>query len=116
MPPEVNAVFTTIKPRIIQWAAGPIAIAAGIVATWLTTHVHLLATFHIDQSGITGTLTQLGIFAVGALVTYLPQHNWVRGHQIELQKAWEAYIAAGAFVPSTTGASRPTSSRRGAAK
>jgi hypothetical protein len=96
-------VFQTAKPKIIQWLAPPISILAGIIATWLTTHLHFLATFHIDQDGVTGTLTQFGIFAVSTLVTYLAHANWVKGHQVELAATIANYTAAGALVP-TAGA------------
>jgi len=85
----VADVLNTQKPRIIQWIAGPVSILAGAVAVWLTTHLHFLATFHIDQGDISGAIAQTVIFAVSSFLTYLPQHNWVKGHQVELAKAWE---------------------------
>jgi hypothetical protein len=100
--------FNTVKPVVIQYVAGPLAILSGILATWLTTHVHFLATFHIDQAGVAGTLTQLGIFSVSALVTYFAQHNWVKGHQVELAKAWDAWIDAGHNVPNRGAGVPPT--------
>jgi hypothetical protein len=92
-------VFTSSLPRIVAFAGPPLSIAAGIIATWLTTHVHLLATFHIDQNGVAGTLTQGGIFAISTFVTWLGQQTWLQGHQIELEKAWDLWIESGAKVP-----------------
>lgn len=88
-----NSVFSTRKPAIIQWVAAPIAVASGIAANWLTTHLHVLATFHIDQAGVAGTLTQFGIFGVTAAITYGSHSNWVKGHQVQLKAAYDLYIA-----------------------
>lgn len=92
--------------RIVSFFGPYVSILSGIVATWLTTHLHVLATFHIDQASTAGTLTQFGIFAISALVTWLGHQKWLTGHQIELAAAAAQWAASGdaakTYAPSVT--------------
>jgi hypothetical protein len=81
--------------RIVAFFGPYISILAGIVSTWLTTHVHVLATFHIDQDSVSGTLTQAGVFGVSTLVVWLGHQKWLTGHQIELAAQAAAWAKAG---------------------
>lgn len=54
-------------------------VAAGILATFLTTKVHFLAEFHITKSNLAGELTQLGTFGIGAGLAWLSQHHILKG-------------------------------------
>lgn len=87
--------LTTALPRILLWLRAPIATVSGILATWLTTHVHLLGTFHVDQDSVAGTFTQAIVFLVTTLVTSKAVSDWVTGHHIELEAAWERWNESG---------------------
>lgn len=65
-----------IKQYLISTVIPPVA---GILATWLTVHVHFLATFHITSTSVAGALTQLGIWGVTTLTVWLSTHNILKG-------------------------------------
>lgn len=52
-----------------------IPVLAGGLANWLMVHLHFLAAFHITAESLAGELTQLGVFGIGAGLTYLAGHN-----------------------------------------
>jgi hypothetical protein len=52
-----------------------VPVLAGALANWLMVHLHFLAAFHLTASSVAGELTQLGVFGVGAGLTWLASHN-----------------------------------------
>lgn len=71
--------------RIVQWAAGPIAILAGWAATQITQHVGLLGGFGLGHDQIAHAIVTSVTFAVGAGVTYAAHHKWLTN----LARYWE---------------------------
>ncbi len=103
--------------RIVQWAAGPIAIVSGWLATQITNHLNLLGSLGFSASTITHAQHLTGqhlaqvtsvqtvgqnpiahaifnavTFAVGALVTYAAHHKWLSN-----VPAW--WVASGLTAP-----------------
>jgi hypothetical protein len=74
--------------RIVSFAGPYIAVISGAVANWLFVHVHFLATFHIKQTAVSSALTQLGVFALTALLVWAGQLKWLSGWQ-----RWETAVA-----------------------
>lgn len=67
-------------PQIKQYLCLTVVpVLAGGLANWLIIHLHFLAAFHLTQSSVAGELTQLGVFGVGAGLTYLASHNILKG-------------------------------------
>lgn len=93
--------------RVVAFIGPYISILSGIVSVWLTTHLHVLATFHINQSSVAGTLTQGGIFGVSALVTWLGHSKWLTGHQIELAAQVAGWNQAGEVAKGLAGSPPP---------
>lgn len=56
-----------------------VPVLAGAAANWLIVHLHFLASFHLTAASIGGEFTQLGIFAVGAGLTWLASHHILKG-------------------------------------
>lgn len=54
-------------------------ILVGTASNWLLIHVHLFATFHITEATVAGDLTQLGVFAISAGLTWLASHKILLG-------------------------------------
>lgn len=74
--------------QIKQFLAGVvIPVLAGAAATWLFVHVHFLALFHIEVSSIANLISQLGVYAVTLAVTWLTQHNILKGLYAPAAKA-----------------------------
>lgn len=67
--------------RIVAFLGPHISWLAGIVATWATVHVHLLATFHVGSSDVAKAIAQAIVFGVVTGVTYAGQHKWLDGLQ-----------------------------------
>ena len=63
--------------RIVQWAAGPIAIVAGAVAVWLDNHFGLLGKAGLGKDETAKAIFDSLTFAVGAAVTYLSHSKWM---------------------------------------
>lgn len=67
--------------RIVQWAAGPIAIGAGYVATLAEAHLGVLNSIglggHSGEASIAKGIVVAATFAVGSLVTYAAHHKWL---------------------------------------
>ena len=63
--------------RIVQWAAGPIAIVAGAIAVWLDNHFGLLGKAGLGQDETAKAIFDSLTFAVGAGVTYLSHSKWM---------------------------------------
>lgn len=72
--------------RVVAFLGPYIATASGIVATWATTHMHILATFHVGNDDIAQAITQGLTFLVVTGVTWLGQQKWLEGH-IRIQEA-----------------------------
>jgi len=79
--------------RIVAFAGPYIAVLSGAIADWLVVHVHLLGLFHTSQTAIAGTLTQVVVFGLTALLTWAGHHKWLTG--------WQQYEAQQAIVPSS---------------
>ena len=47
----------------------------GVLATWIVANVEVLNLFHINEASVAGELTQLGTFAVSALISFLTVHH-----------------------------------------
>lgn len=68
--------------RIVAFLGPHVSWLAGVVATWLTTHLHLLATFHVGQSDLAKALSAAIVFTVVTLVTWLGHQKWLEGFQV----------------------------------
>jgi hypothetical protein len=76
--------------RVIAFAGPYIAILSGALADWLLVHVHLLELFHTTKTQVAGAITQLTVFGLTALLTWLGQQKWLTGwQQFEGQVAGE---------------------------
>lgn len=67
--------------RLVAFAGPYIAIVSGILATWLTNKVHILATFHVAGNDIANAVAQALVFGLSALVVWLGQQKWLEGFQ-----------------------------------
>jgi hypothetical protein len=67
--------------RLVAFAGPYISIAAGIIATWITNHVHILATFHVAGNDIANAVAQALVFGFSAAVVWLGQQKWLDGFQ-----------------------------------
>lgn len=66
--------------QIRQFLAGSVLpVVAGAAATWLVVHIHLLALFHVSANSVAGALTQLGVYAISAGLTWLTSHHILTG-------------------------------------
>ncbi len=65
--------------RIVAFLGPYVAIGSGIVATWLTSHLHVLATFHITNNQVANVISQAVVFGVSALVVWLGHQKWLTG-------------------------------------
>lgn len=75
--------------QIRQFLVGQVLpLVVGIATTWLTIHVHLLATFHIGAGTVASDLTQLGVWGVSAGLTWLGIHHILSGNYSPEAKAW----------------------------
>lgn len=80
--------------RIVAFVGPYIAILGGIVADWLTAHVHFLAVFHIQGNAVASAFVQLGIFGITAGLIWLGHQKWLEGHHIILANEGIAHQAA----------------------
>lgn len=80
---EVTPASDVDKPRgipyerIVEWAAGPIAIIAGSVAVWLDNHFSLLGKAGLGHDQTAKAIIDGLTFAVGAGLTYLGHSKWL---------------------------------------
>lgn len=56
--------------RIIQWSAGPVSTASGLLAK-------VIAGNGPSHSPVASAIYQIGIFGVTTLVTYAAHHKWL---------------------------------------
>lgn len=63
--------------RFVAWAAGPISIGAGYLATQLVAHVSLFNGLGITQDQTAKAIVAAATFIVGATVTYLAHAKWL---------------------------------------
>ena len=83
--------------RVVAFAGPYIAVLSGAVADWLLVHVHLLELFHTTKTQVAGAITQLTVFALTALLTWLGQQKWLTGwQQHEAMANGTAPVVAGA--------------------
>jgi hypothetical protein len=52
---------------------------AGALATWLTTHVHVLALFHIGSDSVALAVSQSLVFSVVTATSFLAGHHILTG-------------------------------------
>jgi ABC-type uncharacterized transport system permease subunit len=78
---EEPTLFGIALNRLVAFVGPYIAIGAGIIATWLTNHVHILATFHVAGNEIANAVAQALVFGLSALVVWLGQQKWLEGFQ-----------------------------------
>jgi hypothetical protein len=71
--------------RIIEWAAGPIAIVAGAIAVWLDNHFGLLGKAGLGKDQTAKAIVDCLTFGVGAILTYLGHSQWLGN----LTKWWQ---------------------------
>lgn len=57
--------------RIIQWAAGPVSIAAGVIAT------KLVGASGAHHTEVADAVDKIGVFGVSAAVTFLAHQKWL---------------------------------------
>lgn len=67
--------------RVIAFAGPYIATASGVIATWLITHIHILATFHVGNNDLAQAIAQGLVFLVVTGVTWLGHQKWLDGYQ-----------------------------------
>jgi len=67
--------------RIVAFVGPYISIASGVVADWLLVHVHLLASFHTTRPTLVNAITQVLVFGLTAVLTWLGQQKWLTGWQ-----------------------------------
>jgi hypothetical protein len=72
--------------RIVAFAGPYVAVLSGAVADWLLVHVHLLELFHTTRTQVAGAITQLTVFGLTALLTWLGQQKWLTGWQQHEQR------------------------------
>jgi len=78
---EEPSLFGIGLNRIVAFGGPYLAALAGVVATWLTAHVHLFATFHVGNNDLADAIAQATVFGVTTLVVWLGQHKWLDGFQ-----------------------------------
>jgi hypothetical protein len=71
--------------RIVAFLGPYIAIASGLIATWLAQHFPGL---HINKTSATSAIANAIVFAIGAAVTWALHQKWLDGWQ-----KWEAIVA-----------------------
>ena len=69
----VPTLFGVALNRLVAFLGPYIATLSGIVATWLTVHVHLLATFHVGTDDTAKAIAQIVVFAITTAVVYAGQ-------------------------------------------
>lgn len=67
--------------RIVAFAGPQISWVAGVIATWLITHVHILGLDHFGHDQTAKAIASVLTFIVVTLVTWLGQHKWLDGWQ-----------------------------------
>jgi hypothetical protein len=67
--------------RIVAFVYPYVSILAGAVADWLLVHVHLLGLFHTNRTAIASVITQVVVFALTAILTWLGAQKWLTGWQ-----------------------------------
>jgi hypothetical protein len=67
--------------RLVAFLGPYLSVLSGGLATWLFTHVHLFATFHVGTSDIAHAIVQAVVFGLTTAVTYAGQHKWLDGFQ-----------------------------------
>lgn len=78
---EEPTFFGIALNRLVAFVGPYIAIVSGIIATWLTNKVHILATFHVAGNDIANAVAQALVFGLSALVVWLGQQKWLEGFQ-----------------------------------
>lgn len=63
--------------RFVAWAAGPISIGAGYLATQLVAHVSLFNGLGITHDQTAKAIVAASTFIVGSTVTYLGHAKWL---------------------------------------
>ena len=84
--------------RVVAFAGPYIAVASGALADWLLVHVHLLALFHTTKTQVAGAITQITVFALTALLSWLGQQKWLGGWQ-KFESAVAGEEANGPEIP-----------------
>lgn len=84
--------MNTPYERIVQWAAGPVSVCAGVAATKLTEHLTFLGQVGLSHNAIAHAIVAAMTFAIGAGVTYAAHHKWLEN----LAKWW---VASGVTPP-----------------
>lgn len=85
--------------RIVAFLGPYVAIGSGVIADWLIVHVHLLELFHTTATQVAGAITQLTVFGLTALLTWLGQQKWLSGWQNWEAKAKEIDAVVKALDP-----------------
>jgi hypothetical protein len=67
--------------RIVAFCGPYIAVLSGAAADWLLVHVHFLSLFHTTHTTVAGAITQVVVFGVTALLTWLGHQKWLDGYQ-----------------------------------
>lgn len=69
--------MTVNYERIVQWVAGPFAMATGVAATKLVEHLTFLGQVGLKQSAVAHAIVVAVTFGVTTLVTYAAHHKWL---------------------------------------
>lgn len=77
----VPTLFGVALNRLVAFLGPYIAVLSGVVADWLTVHVHLLSTFHVGPDSTAKAVAQIVVFAITTAVVYAGQLAWLDGFQ-----------------------------------
>lgn len=80
--------------RIIAFVGPYVSLGAGALASWLLVHVHLLGLFHLQQDGLATGIAQGTVLILTAVLSWLGQQQWLKGHHIEIAARAGALPAA----------------------
>jgi hypothetical protein len=80
--------------RIITFVGPYISVGAGAVASWLLVHIHFLGLFHLQADGLATGIAQGVVLVLTALLSWLGQQQWLKGHHIEIAARQGALPAA----------------------
>lgn len=93
--------------KVVAFAGPYVSVLAGIAATWLTVHVHVLSTFHVSKDQTAKAIIEILIFGITALVTYAGQHHWLNGWQAYESDLRQPMLAAAKLAPLAAGLVHP---------
>jgi hypothetical protein len=70
--------------RIVAFAGPYISLTAGVIATWLIAKLNALGIAGLDQSDLAQQLGGALTFTLVAVLSWMGQSQWLKGHQLQL--------------------------------